>query len=123
MKISLLLEGQKDLEKRLLAERDAKLKGLRKGLLKAGYLLQRLSQEIVPVEFGVLKNSARTNDVTKKKEKPETQVSYGTAYGIYVHENQEAKHAPGKTHHFLTRPLREKKKTLVETIASEAKIQ
>ena len=82
---------------------------LRKGVILAGYFLQRKSQQIVPVKYGVLKNTARTNldKVRTKGSKIVVHVSYGTVYGIYVHENMEAQHnrPPNAQAKFLTGPL------------------
>ena len=90
-----------------------------RGLKRAGLYLQRESQKIVPVEFGNLKNSAFTraegtgwNTVVL--------VGYTMFYAVYVHENLEARHAPGKTAKYLETPLREKQREILHIIAAEA---
>lgn len=86
----------------------ATAKGLAVGLYRAGLFLQRESQKIVPIEYDVLRPSAFT-----RKEgdgfNVEVIVGYGTDYAVYVHENLEAKHAPGKQAKFLSTPLTEKR--------------
>lgn len=88
---------------------------LRRGLFRAGLFLQRESQKIVPVEFGVLKASANTR-LEGDGLSSEAIVSYGAEYAIYVHENLEARHKPGKQAKFLETPLREKQKELAAII-------
>ena len=122
MNFKLLIKNQKEINKLLKEKQEEGLKGLRRGLLKGAYLLERYSKQIVPVDTGNLKRSGETHDVTESKTKPESEVSYGTAYGIFVHEDAHATHAEGKSSHFLTKPLREKRTSIVNAIASEAKI-
>ena len=85
-------------------------------LKKAGLFIQRESQKIVPVEFGVLKNSARTVNMGGKEfdadiDDIDIVVHYGAGanYAVYVHENLEAKHKPGKRAKYLEAVVREQK--------------
>jgi len=82
-----------------------------KRLKKAGLFIQRESQKIVPVEFGVLKNSARTVNIGGKGFDVDIVVHYGAGanYAVYVHENLEAKHKPGKRAKYLEAVVREQK--------------
>ncbi len=66
-------------------------KGLRRGLFKAGLLLQRASQELVPIQTGVLRASADTR-AEGKGLKVAVIVSYSTEYALFVHEDLEAAH-------------------------------
>jgi hypothetical protein len=91
-----------------------------RGLYKGGLLLQRESQKVVPVDTGNLKNSAFTRKV-EDSAIPEVQVGYTAAYGIYVHENEEAKHAEGKMAKFLETPMRVHRKEIRSVIADEIK--
>lgn len=92
--------------------------GFAKGLKKAGRFLQRKSQQIVPVEFGNLKNSADTRwqgsgfDIT-------VWVVYTAVYAIYVHERVELSHAPGKQAKFLEEPARQYRDEILALIAKE----
>ena len=57
------------------------------GLRRAGLLIQRESQQRVPVNTGQLKNSA----FTRRTGPLEVRVGYTAAYALYVHENVEMK--------------------------------
>lgn len=85
--------------------------GLRAGLYNAGLFLQRESQMIVPIDTGDLRRSANT-----RPDGDDVVVSYGTDYGIYVHEDLEAQHKPGKEAKFLEKPLREKRGRIAEIV-------
>lgn len=89
-----------------------------RGLVKAGLFLQRASQKIVPVDTGALKNSAFTR---KEGEglKTKVRVGYTKEYAIYVHENLEARHRPGKTAKYLERPARQLRKQMLEIVSKE----
>ena len=87
--------GAKEIKRRL-RKANVRLGGtFRKGLIKAGLFLQRESQKIVPVEFGVLKNSAGTKAIGKGW-RTDVVVYYTASYAVYVHEITTSKHAPGK---------------------------
>jgi len=94
---------------------------MRRGLVKAGLYLQRESQKLVPVDLGTLKASARTTDVTTNDTHPKVEVSYGTEYAIYVHEDLTANHPNGGQAKFLEEPARTKKKEIAQIIKNEAK--
>jgi len=64
--------------------------GCSRGLKKAGLRLQRESQRLVPVDYGVLKASAFTRS-TGEGLKTEVTVGYTARYAIYVHELVEMK--------------------------------
>lgn len=61
------------------------------GLKAAALLLQRKSQELVPVQFGILKRSAETV-VEGSGLKTTAKVRYSAAYALYVHENLDNAH-------------------------------
>jgi hypothetical protein len=111
------VQGVKEIKDALAKHRHKSAKGLRVGLLRAGLFLQRESQKIVPVDTNALRASANTRaegagfDVA-------VVVSYGTDYALYVHENLEARHKPGKSAKFLEKPIREKRKR-IQQIAVE----
>ena len=64
---------------------------LERGLKKGGLLVQAASQKEVPVDKGVLKNTAYTRAKFGQFIK-EVQVGYTASYAIYVHENMDAVH-------------------------------
>lgn len=58
-----------------------------KGLLEAGFIVQRDAQQHVPVEYGVLRASAYTR---KAIDNPmAVEVGFSTKYALWVHENIE----------------------------------
>lgn len=87
-------------------------------MMNAGLYLQRESQLIVPVRFGDLRRSARTRK-SGSGFKVQVRVVYLQDYALYVHENLEARHAPGKTAKFLERPAREKRKQIAAIARGE----
>jgi len=95
-------------------------KALQLGLNMGGLFLQRESQKLVPIDTDTLRLSAQTRP-DPINGRPSTVVEYGTDYGIYVHKNLEARHAPGTQAKFLEQPFREKMDRIVEIIAETTK--
>ncbi len=95
-------------------------KGTRRGLKKGGLYLQRESMKIVPVDEDNLRPSATTRDIGTLAS-PDVVVAYGqdAEYAVYVHEDLEAKHKPGKQAKFLEQPARTKRKTILGIITAE----
>ena len=73
------------------------------GLKKAGLRLQRESQLIVPVDTTALKSSAFTRAEGSGFDTA-ISVGYTQDYGIFVHEDLNARHEPGKQAKFLEEP-------------------
>lgn len=105
----------KKLKGSLKAHGRASKKSLKRGLLLAGLFLQRESQKIVPIDTGVLRASANT----RMDGDAAVTVSYGTDYAIYVHEDLEARHKPGKEAKFLEKPYKENRKKLRDIVKRE----
>lgn len=59
------------------------------GLLAAGFILERVSNKIVPIEHGFLRNSSFTRKAQNNRKAVE--VGYSAKYAVYVHENLEQK--------------------------------
>jgi len=59
------------------------------GLLAAGFILERASNKIVPIEHGFLRNSSFTRKAQNNRKAVE--VGYSAKYAVYVHENLEQK--------------------------------
>lgn len=105
---------------RALDKSDAKVAAATaRGLKKAGLVLQRESQKIVPIDTGALKNSAFTR-ATGAGFDTEVIVGYTQEYAIYVHEDLNARHAPGKEAKFLEGPARRLQTRLARVVAAEA---
>lgn len=105
----------------LKAEKQLIMERARIGLKKAGLHLQRASQKIVPVEFGVLKNSAFTRDESDMPRKIRVIVGYTASYAIYVHEDLNARHKPGKAAKFLESPARDMQSELADIVIREVR--
>lgn len=66
------------------------------------------SKKIVPVDLGTLKNSGAVQKPKVTKKSVEVDITYGGAaapYALIVHEDPDARHAPGKTFKYLERPF------------------
>jgi len=96
--------------------------GVERGLKQGGLFLQRVSQKIVPIDKNVLRPSANTRNVGGKGFAADVVVSYSTEYAVYVHEDLQAKHKPGKQAKYLEEPARTKRGEIVKIIREEAKI-
>lgn len=121
----------------LRRRRDFLAAGVERGLTRAGLMLQRESQRLVPVDYGVLKASAFTRKTGSGFGTVVT-VGYTAAYAIYVHENVEMRlrgeprPAPHKGRYwdpqgrgqskFLEEPARRLRGTLRQIILDEARI-
>lgn len=122
-----------------LKERTVALsEGCNRGLRKAGLRLQRESQRVVPVDYGILKASAFTRSEGAGFQ-TEVTVGYTARYAIYVHENTEMKlkgeprFSPHKGRYwdpqgrgqskFLEEPMRRFSKELQALIKEEMKIK
>ena len=107
---------------RLKASTVTKAIGIGRGLKMAGLFLQRESQLIVPIDLGNLKGTARTDSKGFGFD-TDVIVHYGAGadYAVYVHEDLQAKHKPGKQAKYLERPVREKRGEMIKMIREEAK--
>lgn len=66
------------------------------------------SQMIVPVDTGALRASGQVRPPQVQGARVEVEIGYGGAaapYGIYVHEDLEANHAPGTSAKYLEIPV------------------
>ncbi len=96
--------------------------GLEKGLKRGGLLIQRESMKIVPVDLNNLRPSASTDNIGGKGFATDIVVHYGAGanYAIFVHEDLEARHKSGKTAKYLEKPVREKRREVLNIINDEA---
>lgn len=121
----------------VLATLNARLKDIEgksyKGLLSAGFMIERESNLNVPREYGNLVGSS----YTRKSENGDlsVEVGYTASYAVYVHENMEMKLAgkprpsglgvywgPHGSTKFLQNAILKLSDTIVETIAKYAKV-
>ena len=116
----LRVTGMREVLKNLSNSQSTTEEGIHNGIIAAGLYVQRMSQKIVPVDFGNLKNSSFTRHVGKGAW-TRMYVGYTADYALYVHENLEARHKKGQTAKFLERPLREHRKRIFGIITRAAK--
>lgn len=83
-----VITGVADVLKNLRARNALMAAAVERALKRGGLQLQRASQKKVPIEFGVLKNSAFTR-ATGKGYGTVVTVGYTASYAIFVHENVE----------------------------------
>lgn len=78
------------------------LKKRDRALKRTGLLLQRYSQQVVPIDTSVLKNSAFTRLISPNL----VRVGYTASYAVFVHERLDLRHEKGKQAKFLEEPAR-----------------
>lgn len=83
-----------------------------------GLFIQRISQEVVPIDQDILRLTARTRNIGGSGFDVDVVISYGTNYAVYVHENLEARHKPGKQAKYLEAPIRKRRKEIFSVIAN-----
>jgi len=79
------LSGLAEVLKKFKEKQENLGKGCERGLKKAGLMLQRESQKLVPVDLGNLKASAFTRHRGEGM-KTVVEVGYTAGYALYVHE-------------------------------------
>ena len=106
---------------RLKVSTATKAVGVERGLKMGGLFLQRASQLIVPVDENNLRPGAFTRNIGGSGFAADIVVGYVADYAVYVHEDLQARHKPGKQAKYLERPAREKKGEMIRIIVGEAK--
>lgn len=99
----------------LKKRRDFNERAFANGLKQAGSFVLNESQRIVPVDTGDLRRSGFTSHEGTGA-KTIVKIGYRQSYAIYVHENLEARHAPGKSAKYLTKPMRKYKQQIIQII-------
>jgi len=118
--VSVSVSGQATIVKNLSRFTKRQADKVSRGLKLAGLFIQRESQLIVPIDTGVLRNSAFTR-ARGFGFKTAVGVGYTTDYAIYVHEDLSARHAPGKVAKYLEIPVRTKQKEILMIVQRAAK--
>lgn len=89
----------------------------KKGFYQEGQRIMRKSKKQCPIDSGRLRASGRVHKpVQDMKGNVSMDLSYGTNYAVYVHENLEAYHKPPTKAKFLEDPVREELPHMVENI-------
>lgn len=113
--------GYKTFIRNLHKSRERWARGIAKGLKVAGTFIQRKSQEIVPVDTGKLKGSARTvNAGGSGFFREDIVVFYKTDYAVLVHEDLDMRHKPGKKAKYLEEPSRKHRDDCIQIIQQAA---
>lgn len=117
------IDGVPKVIKKMRLFTNAKLApSVERGLKDGGLFLQRESQKIVPVDLNNLRPGAETRNIGGKGFAADIAVMYFAIYSIFVHEDLEAKHKPGKKAKYLEGPAREKRSDILKIIAQESKL-
>ncbi len=110
--------GVRDIIRNISKTNQEMARRLEKGLIKAGFFIQRKSQQRVPVDTGALKNSAYTAK-NGSGLSTEVLVGYTQSYAIYVHEILTARHKPPTMAKFLEYPVRWNQDNILNIIRDE----
>lgn len=81
---------------------------LKQATTESAYDMFEDSQMIVPVDTGALRASGVVHPAQERGSTVEVVIGYGNSaafYAIYVHEDLEAKHAPGTSAKYLEIPV------------------
>ena len=93
-------------------------KRFQRGASKAALYLERKATEVVPVDEDILRPGVFTRNVGGEGFKADIIVSYGpNEYAVYVHEDKNAQHKPGKQYKFLEQPAKDNKPELLRIVA------
>lgn len=114
------IEGLSDIIKSIRFTQERHAEGIEAGLIAAGGALLEWSQELVPVDTGLLHDSGQVS-VTGKGYETLVEVAYGSSgayYAIYVHEDMNVYHPNGQAK-FLEQPARERRPELREIVREE----
>lgn len=87
VKINGALFGTKEFQMMIENASDEMSYAVGTAMSEAGLDIKRDAQELVPVEFGILRNSARTKLTRRKNFKSDVTISFEAAYALAVHEN------------------------------------
>lgn len=111
MKLGVKMVGINNLSKMYARAGMSSQKALTQALFMEANEVLNASKRIVPVDTGALKNSGRVEQPKITPRDVSVEITYGGAaapYALYVHEDPDASHAPGKTFKFLEKPARER---------------
>ena len=100
MNLTVAVQGVQNACAKMQAAILRRRQGARRGVMKAGLLVQAESQKRTPVDTGNLWASADTIPIGTD-ERPIARVLYGASYALFVHEDV-TKHHPVGQDHFLS---------------------
>lgn len=106
--VSVELSGDTDMQAKILAALSNMQPELEAALIKEGEMIMEKSQEIVPVDQGVLKGSGGYYGSEISGNTVEVRYGYGgaaSAYAVTQHENPEFRHTEGRSWKYLEIPV------------------
>jgi hypothetical protein len=115
-----IVEGVKAITVNMGKQKNQIAAGVERGIMKAGEHLKKKSQEVVPVDTGKLKRSAKVEQ-TGEKFSTRAIVSYNTDYALFVHENLEIARKPGQITPYLRQPAIEEADEMARIVGKESK--
>lgn len=121
---SFALKGVSEVQKRAKAHVDAKVKAGAGALYELAEEVIAASQPLVPVEFGILKNSRFVKKPVIRGENASVQLGYGgqaEAYAVVQHEDLTLNHPNGGQAKFLEIPFLEMRKDFAARLAAKIK--
>lgn len=124
MKITVKLNGTKELQKQLAQFGANAEKELGGAMFREATTIMNASKVIVPVDTGALKNSGIVMPPERTGTGVMVSLGYGGAardYAIYVHENLTARHAPPTRAKFLEDPLMAASKGMAGRLVEDLK--
>ena len=108
IQIELALSGVDQLKQTLERLTRAFPLAMREALYEEALIVEAESVKLVPVKHGRLRGTHLVTLVGELYE-PQAIISYGTSYGIYVHERLELKHKAPTQSKFLEKPLNDRR--------------
>ena len=94
----------------------------RQGVEAGAQLVSRKSDEVVPIDTGSLRGSREVHSGETAGE-PWAAIVYNADYALYVHEDLEARHLPGRQAKYLEAPLRRNQRSVRNLIADYASVK
>lgn len=118
MKVRVKIDGTQDVLRGLVVAHEAARKALAGALFIEANNVMNESKEIVPVDTGYLRASGYVDLPREGPGGINVEMGYTAPYAIYVHENLNARHAPGKQAKFLEQPLMKAQEGMPERVAA-----
>jgi len=96
-------------------------KDAKKALRQEATVIMQKSVPQTPVEFGPLRGSETIEETKETKTEYEITMGYNMKYAAAVHENLNARHAPGTNAKYLEKPLMEQAPKIAKNVATRVK--
>jgi len=121
VQIQFTLTGMENLQ-RIAARGQGAQKVISRAMFQEATAVLNESKKIVPVDLGTLKNSGQVKKPEVTANAINVDITYGGAaadYAFIVHEDPNARHAPGKTYKYLEIPFMARKQTFVTNLRTK----